>query len=414
MYRIYTWALRLGLTVITPYYLLGSRRYWPTLSDRLGRLKLPQLDGTIWIHAVSVGEVKAVEKLISRIREQFPGRPLVVSTTTPTGQQLARDRRDLIDHSFYFPLDLPGAISRTLDRVRPQLVIIAETEIWPNFLRICRQRNVPVMMINGRISDKSLPGYARLRRWLRPVLDNYLVLGMQSEQDRDRIESIGAKAERVAVFGNLKYDITPPARPLDAKLVGFLKNWRELWIAASTMPGEDELVLDSYIALRQSRPELKLMIAPRHPDRAGDILALIKARKLTGLQRSTLGHDGDVLVLDTVGELASCFEFASIVFVGGSLVQRGGHNVLEPASHSKPVVFGPHMENFREISKLFLEAQAAIQIEKASELAPAVARVLGNPSLANSLGREARQVVTRNAGATDRVITFIRDRVFNE
>ena len=414
MYRIYTWALRLGLTVISPYYLLSSRRYWPTLSDRLGRLKLPQLDGTIWIHAVSVGEVKAVEKLISRIRQQFPGRPLVVSTTTPTGQQLARDRRDLIDHTFYFPLDLPGAISRTLDRVQPQLVIIAETEIWPNFLRICRQRNVPVMMINGRISDKSLPGYAKLRRWLRPVLDNYLVLGMQSEQDRDRIESIGAKAERVAVFGNLKYDITPPARPLDPRLVAFLKNWPELWIAASTMPGEDELVLDSYIGLKQSRPGLKLMLAPRHPDRAETILELIKARQLIGVRRSALTQDGDVLVLDTVGELASCFEFASIVFVGGSLVERGGHNVLEPASHSKPVVFGPHMENFREISKLFLEAQAAIQIGKASELAPTVARVLGNPSLANSLGREARQLVTRNAGATDRVMTFIRDRVFNE
>jgi 3-deoxy-D-manno-octulosonic-acid transferase len=384
------------------------------LSDRLGRLKLPQLEGTIWIHAVSVGEVRAVEKLLSRIRQQFPGRPLVVSTTTPTGQQLARDRRDLIDHTFYFPLDLPGAISRTLDRVRPQLVIIAETEIWPNFLRICRQRNVPVMMINGRISDKSLPGYAKLRRWLRPVLDNYLVLGMQSEQDRDRIESIGAKAERIAVFGNLKYDIMPPARPLDPRLVAFLKNWPELWIAASTMAGEDELVLDSYIGLKQSRPGLKLMLAPRHPDRAGDILELIKARQLIGVRRSALTQDGDVLVLDTVGELASCFEFASIVFVGGSLVERGGHNVLEPASHSKPVVFGPHMENFREISKLFLEAQAAIQIEKASELAPTVARVLGNPSLANSLGREARQLVTSNAGATDRVMTFIRDRVFND
>src|SRR5262249_28591838 len=160
------------------------------------------------------------------------------------------------------------AIQRTLDRVRPQLVIIAETEIWPNFLRLCRQRNVPVMMINGRISDKSLPGYARLRRWLRPVLDNYLVLGMQSELDRRRIESIGAKSERVAVFGNLKYDIAPPKRPLDPKLAGFLRKWTELWIAASTMPGEDELVLDSYLALRQSRPNLKLMIAPRHPDRS--------------------------------------------------------------------------------------------------------------------------------------------------
>ncbi len=192
MYRIYTLVFRLGLIVSFPYYLVRFRRYFPTLSDRLGFPKLPLLDHTIWVHAVSVGEVKAVEKLIARLREEFPRHSIVVSTATPTGQQLARERRDIIAHTFYFPLDTPGAVRRVLERVRPDLVIIAETEIWPNFLRVCRQRQVPVMMINGRISDKSLPGYRRVRRWLSRVLDDYAVLGMQSETDRARIESIGA------------------------------------------------------------------------------------------------------------------------------------------------------------------------------------------------------------------------------
>src|SRR5262245_23431651 len=189
MDRIYRLVLRLGLFLVSPYLLLGSRRYWPTLSDRLGHLKLPQLRNSIWVHAVSVGEVRTVEKLLGQIRREFPDRPLVVSTTTRTGQQLARERTDIIDHTFYFPIDLPAPVERSLDRIRPQLVIIAETEIWPTFLRACRTRKVPVMMINGRISDHSFPRYSRVRRWLKPVLSDYSLLGMQSEIDRQRIEA---------------------------------------------------------------------------------------------------------------------------------------------------------------------------------------------------------------------------------
>lgn len=411
MYRIYTLVLRLGLIVLSPYLLLRSRRYWPTLADRLGYSKLPQLQKTIWIHAVSVGEVRSVEKLIEKIRKQLPNRPIAVSTTTPTGQELARARRDIIDHSFYFPIDTPGAIRRTLDRVRPDLVIIAETEIWPNFLRLCREQKIPVMMINGRISDRSLPRYLRMRRWLGQILDNYVVLGMQSETDRRRIQSIGADADRVTVFGNLKYDVDSSNRGIDPKLASFLQEWRELWIAASTTPGEDELVLDAFSILRTSRPGLKLMIAPRHPERSEEILGLIRSRGWKALRRTALQGDSDVLVLDTIGELASTFEYASVVFMGGSLVERGGHNVLEPARHSKPVIFGPHMENFRDIERLFLDANAGIQIPNASELAPAVAKVLDDPSFAHSLGQNGREVVLQNAGATDRVISYIREHV---
>ena len=225
----------------------SSAEYFPTIRDRLGFLSLPPLQNGIWIHAVSVGEVKAVEKLIEGLRQSFPGRPIVVSTATPTGQQLARERKDVIDHTFYFPLDTPGAVKRTLKRIRPALVIIAETEIWPNFLRACREGKVPVMMVNGRISDKSLPRYKRVRRWLARVLENYAVLGMQSETDRQRIESLGADPKKVLAFGNRKYDVALSDPSIDPGPCGICsKGWPDLWIAASTMPGEDELVLDAF------------------------------------------------------------------------------------------------------------------------------------------------------------------------
>jgi 3-deoxy-D-manno-octulosonic-acid transferase len=413
MYRTYTLALRLGLIVLSPILLLRSRKYWQTLPDRFGYLKLPHIHKTIWVHAVSVGEVKSVENLIARIRQVFPGRPVVLSTTTPTGQQLARTRTDIIDYTFFFPLDIPGSLRRTLDRVRPQLVIVAETEIWPNFLRLCKQRRIPVMMINGRISDKSFPRYKKVKRWLGPVLDLYTVLGMQSEMDRRRAELIGASPQQVKVFGNLKFDVTPSNRLLEPRLESWLRVCGELLIAASTMPGEDEMVLDGFLELRQRRPEMTLMIAPRHPERAESIAGLVRKRGLSVTLRTALEKQTDVLILNTVGELASCFQFAAVVFMGGSLVPRGGHNVLEPARASKPVIFGPHMENFKDIARLFLTASAAIQIQSAAELPSAVERVLNDGSLAESLGRNAHDVVLQNTGATERVIDFIRDHVFS-
>ncbi len=411
MDRIYRLILRLGLILVSPYLLLGSRRYWPTLSDRLGHLKLPQLHSSIWVHAVSVGEVRAVEALLLRIRREFPHHPLVVSTTTPTGQGLAREKTGIIDHTFYFPIDLPSPVARALDRIRPRLVIIAETEIWPTFLRACRQRKVPVMMINGRISDRSFPRYRRVSRWLRPVLNDYALLGMQSEIDRRRIEAMGADPSRVKVLGNLKYDVQGLHRSLDESFAAILGRLDPLWIAASTMPGEDELVLDAFAAVRKTIPQLKLMIAPRHPKRADDVAALARSRTLKTGMRSAPRSDDDVLVLNTIGELAATFEYASIVFVGGSLVNRGGHNILEPAQSSKPIVFGPHMENFRDIARLFVKSNAAIQIASASLLAETVNRVLADRDLALTLGRNANRLVLENAGATERAMELIKEQV---
>jgi 3-deoxy-D-manno-octulosonic-acid transferase len=408
MIRLYTLALRFGLIVLAPYFLLRSRRYWPTLTDRLGYLKLPQLENSIWIHAVSVGEVRAVEPLLERLRHDFPGRAIVLSTTTPTGQELARRHSGVVDATFYFPFDLPAPVRRTLDRLRPSLVIVAETEIWPNFLRQCRERRIPVMMINGRISDNSFPRYKRVRRWLGPVFANYAVLGMQSDIDRKRIEWMGANAGQVQVLGNLKFDGVPPQRPLDPELADVLGAWHPLWIAASTMPGEDEFVLDAFSLVRQSRPDLKLLIAPRHIERANEVMSLAVTRGLKTARRSLLHGNCDVMILDTIGELAATFEFASVVFVGGSLVAKGGHNILEPARFAKPIIFGPYMENFRDIARLFLDAKAVMQIPNPSGLAPMVECILANASIAKSLGENAHRVLLENTGATDRVMTFVR------
>ena len=412
MYFIYTLILTFGLIVTFPYYLIRFRKYSPTFADRLGFLKIPHMRQSIWVHAVSVGEVRAVEKLLERLRQQFPDKPLVVSTATSTGQQLARQRHDIVDQTFYFPIDLPFCVRRVLDRVNPEMVIIAETEIWPNFLRACRVRGARVVMINGRISDRSFSRYRLARRWLRRVFEDYTIIGMQSDMDRQRIEAIGADPRKVAVFGNLKYDAPPAAGQVDDALSTILQDWNLLWIAASTMPGEEELVLDAFRQLLPTHPGLKLLVAPRHPDRFGSVAGLIREKGIefvqrTQLQASSRPESACILLLDTIGELATVFQYATIVYMGGSLVATGGHNVLEPARHSKPIVFGPHMENFRDIARVFLEANAAIQISTAAELAPTISRILSNPAKAAGLGRNAFAIVQQNTGATERVLKIL-------
>jgi 3-deoxy-D-manno-octulosonic-acid transferase len=332
----------------------------------------------------------------------------VVSTITPAGQELARNTPGLADHVIYFPVDLPGALRRTLDLVNPELVLIAETEIWPNFLRECRKRNIRVVMVNGRISDRSFPRYRMGRRWLKRVLDDYTMLGMQTEVDRERIESIGADGRKVTVFGNLKYDAGRTDQVLAPEFSDLLGSLPSLWIAASTMPGEEEQILAAFSRLRQRHPELTLLIAPRHPDRFDAVEQIIRARGFSCARRSRMQSGADVLLLDSIGELASAFQHASVVFMGGSLVPRGGHNILEPAAFAKPIVFGPHMENFREIRSLFLGADAAVEVRDAGELVGAVDRLLSDTPAATALGARAQRVVEQNSGATERVLAYLR------
>jgi 3-deoxy-D-manno-octulosonic-acid transferase len=321
---------------------------------------------------------------------------------------LARQRTDIIDHTFYFPIDLPWCVRRCLSRINPEMVIIAETEIWPNFLRACRRRGIQVSMINGRISDRSFARYRIVRHWLRRVFEDYTVMGMQSETDRKRIEAIGADPQRVTVFGNLKYDVASSPKPLDPDLVSFFRNWDQILVAASTTPGEEEFVLDCFAALRQKHPNLKMIIAPRHADRFSAVEEIVKSRGFSCMRRTELGHSGTVLLLDTIGELAAVFAYVTVVFMGGSLVPKGGHNILEPARQRKPIVFGPHMENFRDMTRLFLDADAAIQIQRPSDLAPSIERLLSNPERASQLGRNAYSVAISNTGATERVLKFLQ------
>jgi 3-deoxy-D-manno-octulosonic-acid transferase len=408
MYLVYTFLLYAGLLLTLPWYALKFRKYFPTLKDRLGFIKVPTLRRSVWVHAVSVGEVKSVRKLVEKLRSAHPDQPVVLSTITPAGQELASSTSGLADHVFYFPLDLPGSIRRTLDRINPELVLIAETEIWPNFLRECRKRNIRVVMVNGRISDRSFPRYRVVRRWLKRVLDDFTLLGMQTEIDRERIESIGADGRKVTVFGNLKYDALDVQQTLAPELSNLLEQLPKLWIAASTMPGEEEQILDAYSTVRAKHPDLTLLIAPRHPDRFAEVERIIGSRGFRCARRSRLERGADVLILDSVGELASTFRHATVVFVGGSLVPRGGHNILEPAAFANPIVFGPHMENFREIRDIFLEAQAALEVHSAAELAAAVDRLLSDPQSASELGARARLVVDQNRGATERVLAYLQ------
>ena len=409
MYVLYTAALAVGLVLTFPYYLIRFRKYMPTIKERLGFVAPEAGDSAIWIHAVSVGEVKAIDSLIAGMRRAFPQSRLVVSTTTPTGRALALERGD-VDRVIYFPLDLPGTVRRSLDRIRPVLVVVAETEIWPNFLRRCSRQGVPVFMVNGRISDKSYRRYKLGSRWLRRVLDGYRILGMQSNLDADRMRRLGAPRDRTVVFGNLKYDAPTFAPRLDSTLNDRLSRMQPLMVAASTAPGEEPLVLEAYRRLRGKHPALKLLIAPRLPERFEEVEHTIQSAGFSLARRSRLSSNdaADVLLLDSIGELAAVFEHAAVVFMGGTLVSRGGHNILEPARFRKPVVFGPHMENFRDMARTFLDAEAAIEVPDAAEFARRVGDILSDPALAAEVGRKAAAVAERNAGATGRALAAIR------
>jgi 3-deoxy-D-manno-octulosonic-acid transferase len=303
-------------------------------------------------------------------------------------------------------------VRRSLDRVDPEWVIIAETEIWPNFLRACRTRGIRVVMINGRISDRSFARYRVVRHWLRRVFEDYTVIGMQSETDRARIEAIGADPQKVAVFGNLKYDVLQADRPAKSDVGGLLANWKQVWIAASTMPGEEELILDAFTRVKQTHPDLNLVLAPRHPERFDSVHALTQRSAFDAIRRTELSvsrppNNASILLLDSIGELAALFRYATVVFVGGSLGKTGGHNILEPARYAKPIVFGPHMENFRDMARLFVDAGAAIQMERPSQLTAAIDDLLSNPEKALQLGHNAFAVIQQNSGATDRVLEVL-------
>ena len=414
MYALYSAVLGVGLLAYLPTFFVRRRRagYGQHVIQRLGRIGdgLPP-EPRCWIHAVSVGESAVAVPLVEGIRRRWPELGVVVTTITPTGARIVSERLAARAAHRYFPVDLPGPVRRALDAARPRFFIAIETELWPNFLRALAARGIPAMIANGRISDRSFRRYHRVRWLMRRVLADVSVFAMQSAEDARRIIALGAPPERVVVTGNLKGDLLP--EPSDDG------EWRQrlglgagdrLWIAGSTHRGEEAMVLDAFARAKARCPGLALLLAPRHPERAGEVEELIRARGLTAARRSRLPHGaarGSVTILDTVGELARLYALAEVVFVGGSLVPVGGHNMLEPAMQGKPVLFGPHTSNFREGAELLQLSGGALVVRDDDELARELTRLLEDSELASRMGRAAREAFAGRQGAVGETLDLI-------
>ena len=432
-YRILTAA---GMFLLAPYYALrGWRRGEPpsALRERLGsvppdiiaraaasRVADGSAPGAIWIHAVSVGEVLAAKPLAEGLRRRFPGQAVFVSTTTETGQRLARERLQSVDGIFYFPLDWIVPVRRALRSIHPALVIAMETEIWPNFLREARRLGIPVIFANARISEKS---FARFKRWefligefFKQTLQDAELFLAQTPEDAVRLREMGAPEERVEVTGNLKYDGEPPAASRFGAWLEDQIRAQERWpvfVAGSVVAEEEEAVLAAYdIVQRQWRHAL-LVLAPRKPDRFDSAAAIAAVCGWNVIRRSRLDvaapldENADVLVLDSIGELAGLYSLADAVFVGGSLVPAGGHNILEPAWFSKSPVFGRSMENFRDMAAQFLAAKAGVEVSSGQQLGKVWVQLVEDNALRERMGHAARALSERNRGATTRSLDRI-------
>jgi 3-deoxy-D-manno-octulosonic-acid transferase len=463
MHLFYSFCFTLGFVLALPYFLFQAllhQKYFLSLRERLGNLPaqfatLPE--GGIWIHAVSVGEVLAVLPLVNTLQLKWPDRPLFVSATTLAGQKLAKTRLAEKASIFFFPLDWQFAVRGALGSVRPAIVLVAETEIWPNFLYECRERNVPVILVNGRLSDQSVRRYRLIRRFMKNVLSTFDFCCVQTQRDCDRLLSLGVSQSKIEVCGNLKYEIATP-KGIEGKgksyrkLLGVDDKWFVV-VAGSTMKDEEVQVLSAFRMLRDRCPQALLILAPRHPERFKEVEGVLTERAFhyrkrsqlapefrsgvaprevaTGsignenigndeelerdlikepwgeASRSHLDPETEVILLDSMGELATLYALADLVFIGGSLVPTGGHNILEPALFSKPVLFGPHMSNFREISDKFLENQAAIRVESSSDLGAKFVDLSRNAGLRRALGERGHSVLIANRGAGLKILRRI-------
>jgi len=416
VYWLYSVLLLLALIISAPWWLLEMLRhgkYCAGWRERLGivpdRLRSNGAPDTIWIHAVSVGEVLAVSRVVEDLKAQLPGWRVLVSTTTDTGQKLARDRSGAND-VFYMPLDLPFAVRACLRALRPKLLVLAESEFWPNLLRWARLSGVVVAVVNARVSDRSLPGYMRSRGLLRRVLQNVDIFLAQSEEDARRLIKMGATAGRVHVSGNLKFEVTSAAKPeLASRVAATLE--REpvgpVMVAGSTLEDEERMLLEAFRQVVSRYPEALLVLAPRHPQRFEPVASLAASSGLPYQRRSQWdGRQpiaGGIFLLDSIGELASLYEFADLAFVGGSLVPRGGHNVLEAAQFGAPILVGPHTENFRDIIEILHKADG-LRVTTPQSLTQDILHLLANKDERVCLGRRAAEVFRSQQGATNRTV----------
>ena len=426
MYLLYSVATCLVLIALAPYFLyqaLRHNKYVGSLGQRFGNLPVSfnlDADESIWVHAVSVGEVLAVRPLISELRKRYPRLRIFLSTTTRSGQELARRTVSDADGVFYFPFDWTFSVRRTLDIVKPRLFMMVETEIWPNLLRECRRRGIKTMMVSGRISFRSFPRYRLVRPFFRRVLADIDRCCVQGEETARRLVALGADRGKIIITGSLKFDslepLPAPGRGSSRVLRFFrVSATRPVLVAGSTVKGEDELVIRAFNRVRSTSAgsSALLVIAPRHPERFAEVERLCRQEGLATIRRTELPIDSepkaDAVVLDSIGELAQVYQIATTVFVGGSMVPAGGHNILEPAIHGKPIVFGAHMQNFSEIADAFLGNGAAVQVRTERELEEAILALMSDPVRRARLGAAARALVDANRGAKDRTLAVVAE-----
>jgi 3-deoxy-D-manno-octulosonic-acid transferase len=429
---LYNLVLIVALVLSAPWWLwrmATTHKYREGLPERLGRLR-PGLAGQgealplVWLHAVSVGEVLAITRLVKELDAALSGYRVVISTTTRTGQALARERFGA-ERVFYCPLDLPWAVRAYLDRLRPQLLILAETEFWPNLLSGCFRRGIPVAVVNARISDRSWPRYRRMRGLWRPFLSRLSRVLAQSEVDAARLLALGCQQDRLTVSGNLKFDVRAGNEAAATRLLKSLAPGLRLLVAGSTLEGEEAALLEAWPQLLAADPQIILVLAPRHPERFSAVAESLNRSGQSWVRRSqwpaqwpaSAEEDnpaplraGQIVLLDTIGELASVYSLAAVALVGGSLVPAGGHNPLEPAQFGVPIVMGPSYVNFRAITDDLI-AGGALRIADKNNLARTLCELLTNRDSARAMGERARQLFEQQAGATARSLAAIRELV---
>ena len=417
MYQIYILAVYLLLPLaLLRLYVLGFRQpgYRLRWRERLGRYAFPgSYRDTIWIHAVSLGEVHAARPIVAYLNRKYPRDKLLITTVTPSGARAVEHLYADTAIHHYLPYDLPGPVRRFLKHFKPRICLIMETEIWPCLYRSCEKQNIPVALINARLSGKSMKGYRLLKSLSRDTLRRVSVIAAQSGADAERFRQLGALKDRVFNCGNIKFDMEPPRSIHErADAIRFLYSQRRILIAASTHEGEDEIVLDAFTVIRKTYPGCLLIIAPRHPERSASIADLCRGRGYSFTMYSdelTQSKNEDIMILDTIGQLQSYYAAADVSFVGGSLVATGGHNMLEPAALGVPVISGEYLFNFAEVSRLLEQAGALIKVKNADELAQSVVSLFQDNDRRTKMGEMAKSVVAKNRGSTEKIVKLIEE-----
>lgn len=395
---------------------LRAPAYFHRWNERFGLgLKLKNTQPIIWVHAVSVGEVEATRPIISALKTQYPQHQLLITTMTPTGSERVRQHYgDSVLHC-YLPYDIPFAVKRFLDATQPVFGLIMETELWPNLIATCHKKNIPLVLANARMSARSARGYQKLAKLTRTTIQKLTLIAAQTNEDRDRFKQLGADITKVHAIGNLKYEITLPASLLEqAEAMRAMWGNRPVCIAASTHEGEEEIILNASKQVRAQFPDLLLIIVPRHPERFDRAAALSQRAGFRIVRRSEkrlCSSDVQVLIVDSMGELPLFYGTSDIAIIGGSLVPHGGHNLLEPAALSRPIITGPHYFNFNEITKQFLNAGAAIEVQNSQQLAQKIIELLNNPQQRAEMGEAGLRLITLSQGATKRLLNLIKRHV---